>query len=198
MLTSLQELNIAGSFIRQLTLFPGKKLEIRLLHGPVGKEQGEVVEEIDLAFHGLTICGFDLRADPWIEIISLETESNSSVNDDPLNDDSSKGETPKGESPARRRFQLLCCEGRIEILAERFTSTIVDEITFVDRLPGSDDFYHSNASLSLDESREIRCGFCGRERVDVSKIITGSEANICADCIRICVDLIEPEPKSTS
>ncbi len=42
-----------------------------------------------------------------------------------------------------------------------------------------------------NDSKEMRCSFCGRPRSEVRKLILGPSVNICDDCIRTCVDILE-------
>jgi hypothetical protein len=194
MANKIENLNFAGSFIRQLTLMPGKELRIQLLHGPLKKGQGQIVEEVDLVFHGLQNCLFDLNADPWLEIISLETDSqlNTAQDDTASSQNSPKTTATNSGSNSTRTFELRCKEGRLLVNAQQLRSTIMDEITLVDR---SSSLTVPSDSLSPpDESIDILCAFCGRKGAEVSKIITGSEANICGDCVMTCVDLIKPKP----
>jgi len=34
---------------------------------------------------------------------------------------------------------------------------------------------------------EIKCSFCGKEKHDVAVMITGPSANICNECLELCI-----------
>lgn len=41
-----------------------------------------------------------------------------------------------------------------------------------------------------DNSKEIRCSFCGRPQSVVNRLIVGDNSYICDDCIKLCVEII--------
>ena len=43
------------------------------------------------------------------------------------------------------------------------------------------------------ERTEPRCSFCGRSQSEVKRLISGPNAYICDECVRICADIIEDE-----
>lgn len=44
-----------------------------------------------------------------------------------------------------------------------------------------------------NNTREMHCSFCGRPRSEVRKLIMGPNVNICDDCIKTCMDILEEE-----
>ncbi len=51
-------------------------------------------------------------------------------------------------------------------------------------------------------SRRLRCSFCGRSELEVGRLVAGSSAYICDDCIAKCVSVLQdnggfvtPDPK---
>ncbi len=40
------------------------------------------------------------------------------------------------------------------------------------------------------ENRMVRCSFCGRTQTQAGRLISGNDAYICDDCVRLCVDII--------
>jgi ATP-dependent Clp protease ATP-binding subunit ClpX len=41
-----------------------------------------------------------------------------------------------------------------------------------------------------------RCSFCGKSRKQVEKLINGPGVFICAECVSLCVEIIEEERSS--
>ena len=44
-----------------------------------------------------------------------------------------------------------------------------------------------------NNTREMHCSFCGRPRSEVRKLLMGPNVNICDDCIKTCMDILEEE-----
>ena len=44
-----------------------------------------------------------------------------------------------------------------------------------------------------DEKRPTKCSFCGKSQEEVRKIFAGKSANICNECVSLCVDLMEAD-----
>ena len=42
-----------------------------------------------------------------------------------------------------------------------------------------------------EETKQIRCSFCGRTESQVERLISGPNAFICNECVMLCVDIIE-------
>jgi ATP-dependent Clp protease ATP-binding subunit ClpX len=42
-----------------------------------------------------------------------------------------------------------------------------------------------------DESRTIRCSFCGKTQEQVNRLVEGTNAYICNECIDLCINIIE-------
>jgi len=45
------------------------------------------------------------------------------------------------------------------------------------------------------EQPEYRCSFCDKSQHDVRRMITGDRANICDECVDICVDTLKDYPE---
>ena len=52
---------------------------------------------------------------------------------------------------------------------------------------------------------ELRCSFCGKPRSMVNKLVMGPDVNICDDCVRNCVAILDeadasrsPRPKAST
>jgi hypothetical protein len=208
MLENFADLDIDGSFIRTLKFVPSQTVDMSLLHAPQNKSEKQVSLQYDLHFHGVQGLRSNLDAQPWLEIKSHDLLLHSEY----LKTITEQRNKRSSESRSElRHFQLICDEGAIDIIAEYFTSSITDEIPVVGSfvsLQAQEHNLHLQESPGLaygfphspapsDEPVEIRCAFCGRERAEVTKIITGSGANICDDCVLICIGLIRPTPNST-
>ena len=45
-------------------------------------------------------------------------------------------------------------------------------------------------------SKDLTCSFCGRQGNEAGRMVTGPSVRICADCIRVCVDILRQEEKT--
>jgi len=43
----------------------------------------------------------------------------------------------------------------------------------------------------------LRCSFCNKDQNDVRKMIAGPKVCICDECVSVCVDIINDDPKMT-
>ena len=52
--------------------------------------------------------------------------------------------------------------------------------------------------MARSDDRKIRCAFCGRTQDQVDKLIAGNGANICSDCVRLCMNIVADDlPQNT-
>ncbi len=194
-----KDLKLQGSFIREFKFVPSRSLRIELRTVPEkGGKQISVLYE--LVFDQVRWFRSSLEAEPWLEIKSHNVVLPSDYLQRHTPHQSKEMNEPAAEIRAGlSHFQLILEEGQIDIVAEHFTASAIEEIQVIGRDERSFTSAlssHFPASPASEESTEMRCAFCGRDRAEVTKIITGSEANICRDCVMICVGLIEDEPKS--
>ena len=42
-------------------------------------------------------------------------------------------------------------------------------------------------------NKDLRCNFCGRSRAEVKRMIMGPSVNICDECVRTCMNILEEE-----
>ncbi|MFQ6093960.1 MAG: ATP-dependent Clp protease ATP-binding subunit ClpX, partial [bacterium] len=45
-------------------------------------------------------------------------------------------------------------------------------------------------------SRDLACSFCGRRGPEAGRMVTGPSVRICADCVRVCGDILQQEEKT--
>jgi hypothetical protein len=43
----------------------------------------------------------------------------------------------------------------------------------------------------------LRCSFCNKDQNDVRKLIAGKSVCICDECVAVCVEIINDDPKMT-
>ena len=172
-------LDINGSFVREMRLGP-KMVRMTLLRAPQSENETQVTRQYNLQFDGVLGFRSNLDAHPWLEIRSHDLLSHSEY----LREVS--GHTSRTASSINSQlhhFQIVFDEGEINIIADHFKSSITDAIP------------HAGSSVSqVASSSELACAFCGKQRSEVAKIITGPNVNICDECVRICYGLIvKPE-----
>ena len=44
-----------------------------------------------------------------------------------------------------------------------------------------------------ENSRGVRCSFCGKSQDQVSRLIAGPGAYICNECVRVCLDILSDD-----
>jgi len=117
---NFEDAQIDGAFIRDLTLVPSNNVRIGLIRAPKDESERQVSVLSELQFHEIHSfhCNFD--ANPWLEIKSHATMSQSEY----LNRYQHGG----AFGPEVRHFQIICDEGEINILAPRFSVRVVEEI----------------------------------------------------------------------
>jgi ClpX C4-type zinc finger protein len=178
---TFNELKLAGSFIRDIEFIPSRTVRIEIRTAP---QSGENPVSIlyELVFDQVHSFRPNFDADPWLEIKSHRMRW-------PY-----RSRERKEIDAECGHFEFIFDEGTIDIIAEKFTGSALDEIPFLGPgdLANHSVMSHEPTFPANEESMEMKCGFCGRERAEVMKIIMGSEANICSDCVKICVGLIEP------
>ena len=47
--------------------------------------------------------------------------------------------------------------------------------------------------LYKDETKQVRCSFCGKSQEQVKKIIAGPDVFICNECVDLCKEIIDEE-----
>ena len=62
------------------------------------------------------------------------------------------------------------------------------------KAPGNDALQNLTFALGVSYNDAVpRCTFCGKSENQVRKLVTGSGAAICDECIELCVDIISEE-----
>jgi hypothetical protein len=120
---NFEDAQIDGAFIRDLALVPSNNVRMSLIRAPKDESERQVSVLSELQFHEIQSfhCNFD--ANPWLEIESHATVSQSEYLSRYL------GNQQGGASvPEMRHFQIICDEGEMNILAPRFTLLVVEEI----------------------------------------------------------------------
>jgi hypothetical protein len=127
-----EDIKISGSFIREITLVPSKKVRMILLRAPQHESEKQVSVVSDLEFHQVRGFRANFQAQPWLEITSCDSPTQSDYlkeyfareRDKPTGEDS-------GSTGRPHHFRIKCEEGDLEIIAETFTISVIDEIPHV-------------------------------------------------------------------
>lgn len=130
MVKDFSSLRIDGAFIGELTVVPTKKLRLSLFRGPLSKSERQMAEEFDLQFNKVEGFRFDLDAKPWLEIVSHKVLAKSDYITSYLADIGKEGRKPKANRGKLYHFQIVCQEGQLEVLAEQFSISLVNEIPY--------------------------------------------------------------------
>ena len=185
-------LDINGSFVREMRLGP-KMVRLTLLRAPRNESEAQVTRQYDLQFDGVLGFRSNLDADPWLEIRSHDLLSHSEY----LTEVS--GHTSRTASSINsplHHFQIVFDEGEINIIADHFKSSITDEIPHAGPSVSQVNQNHlqNQSKDDVAPSSELACAFCGKQRSEVAKIITGPKVNICDECVMVSYGLIvKPE-----
>ena len=50
--------------------------------------------------------------------------------------------------------------------------------------------------MAKNETRQIRCSFCGRPQSLAGRLIAGNGAYICDECVKMCMDIVADTDKN--
>ena len=187
--TDYSDLNLAGSFINEISLIPGQALIVKVLRGPVSKGNRNVVEELMLELRNLLAVSAELRsapAEPSIEIVSYSVHPVTNARE----------ETPSSTVQDTSDVQIVinCDKGDFDVTAGSFTWSVINEIPFFPS-SASAEIGFSTVMKQL-ESEQVTCSFCGRKSTEVARIVKGNDACICIDCVKVCSGLLDPSTQT--
>lgn len=125
--TDFAQLNIDGAVISEFRLVPSKKLVMTLLRGPETGNEGTVEKEIDLQFNEVKDFRIDLRSEPWLQVLSHAAHCESEYLSDFIT------RAPLGSHTEKlTHFEIICVQGRFDIIARGFTFSLFNEIPYVE------------------------------------------------------------------
>lgn len=127
MADDFNELKIDGAVIREIVFVPSRSVRMSVLRAPETESERQVTTQHSLDFQGIHCCTFKFDANPWLEIESHYTLSSSDYLEQRLQFLSSKVQSSDTQ-PEIFHFQIILDEGQIDILAERFTSSVEEEM----------------------------------------------------------------------
>jgi len=117
MADEFSELKIDGAVIREIVFVPAGSVRMSVLRAPETTDERQVTVQRTLSFQGIHGCAFNFDAKPWLEIASHGILSASQY----------LSEFSDTKSDVFH-FQLVLDEGRVDIVAEQFSSSIEEEI----------------------------------------------------------------------
>jgi hypothetical protein len=123
MVERFDDARIDGGFIRELAFVPSKTVRLNILRSPKDAAERQVSILRDLLFHEVQECHCNFDAKPWLEITSHATLLRSDLL---THYQATRGQTRT--TPEVLHFQITCDEGRIDIIARGFTTSVVEEI----------------------------------------------------------------------
>ena len=123
MIEDFEDAQIDGAFIRDLTLVPSCNVRMSLIRAPKDESERQVSVLSEVQFHEAQSFHCNFEANPWLEIESHATVSQSEYLDRYL-----ANQRGGASGSEMRHFQITCDEGEINILAERFTIQVLEEI----------------------------------------------------------------------
>ena len=171
-----KDLKLEGSFIREIRFVPSRSLHIEVRSAPQGSET-RVSILYGLVFDQVRCFRCDLEAEPWLEIRSHSIVESS---------DYLKRHMPQKRGEIKdsfaaieaevRHFQLILEEGEIDIIAEHFSASALEEIplTGVAKIQAEEHQLQDHPIRTAEQ----RCSFCGKTQSEVSKLVTSDLANI--------------------
>ncbi len=132
MSAKFEDIKIDRSFIREITLIPSKTVRMSILRAPQRNSEKQVSVLSDLKFDQVRRFRSNLNAEPWLEIISHHSSTQSDYLKQYF---AGRQEEPQGESrqtsPDVSHFQIKCEEGEMDIIAEGFTCLVIEEIPHI-------------------------------------------------------------------
>ena len=130
--TDFAQLNIDGAVIGEFRVVPSMKLVMTLIRGPEKQNDRLVQTEHDLQFNMVKDFRIDLRSEPWLQIVSHAVYMESEYLRDFIT-------ALPGDSHREKlaHFEIVCGQGRFDIIARDSTLSLFNEIPYVD--PSSED-----------------------------------------------------------
>jgi hypothetical protein len=117
---------VDGAFIRELNILPEKRSYISLLRAPKSTEEEQFALRYDLEFDNLRAFSINLKAEPLLEVIDHKLIADSKL----LEDYSKRVQSTEHQLSEMSHFQIICDEGQIDLLAERFTFSLREKIPY--------------------------------------------------------------------
>lgn len=124
MMEEFEALPIDRGFISELHVAANKTFSLDVMSGPFDTGGGEVCRVYELTFRGLRGFRFDVRANPWLEIVS----HGSLIGSEMLEEHKVMGGS---DNDSLSHFQIVCDEGTLDIIAKEFTHAVKEEMAFV-------------------------------------------------------------------
>jgi len=124
--TNFAELNIDGAIISEFKVVPSKKLVLTLLRASQKENQSSVQSEHDLQFNFVKDFKIALRSEPWLQVISHAVISESEY----LRNFSA-GAPADTLTVKLAHFEIICAQGRFDIIAGGVTFSLFNEIPYI-------------------------------------------------------------------
>lgn len=185
-------LQLARAVIREITFTPSRSFRISLLRAPQTDRERQVSTQYDLHFPNVLCCRLNFQAKPWLEIRSYDILLSSDYLEQYVRQ-TGEADRQSTEAPSKiHHFQFTLEEGYIDIISEHNPSVVAREMPHLGRSTSQaeTDNLQIEPAKGLHEESELTCAFCGKRQSEVAKIIKGSAANICDECVATCSRLI--------
>jgi hypothetical protein len=189
MVRNFVDLEIDRSFISEVALLPSKAVRMRLFRSPQDESEKQVTQEQSLQFSKVKCCRLSLEAKPWLEVKAHQLVLDSDYLRSCLAETTQqRNARSEHENSPLHHFRMVCEEGEIDIIAEAFAFSVIDEIPFI---PSSQisvarkDDAEEEPESKFGQHEEMECSFCGKREAAVAKIIAGPAANICDECVAV-------------
>ncbi len=127
-----EDVKLEGSFIREIRFVPSRRVYIEVRSAPQGSE-ARVSIRYALEFDQVCCFHCTVEAEPWLEIRSHSIVESSDYLKRSMDRKRGEIEEPSDEIQAEmRHFRLILEEGQIDIIAEEFTASVLEEIPLLD------------------------------------------------------------------
>jgi hypothetical protein len=125
--TDFAQLNIDGAVISEFRVVPSMKLVMTLLRGPEKQNERLVQTEHDLQFNAVKDFRIDLRSEPWLQVVSHAVFRDSEYLRDFVT-----AAPPESSSEKLAHFEIICVQGRFDIIARNVTFSLFNEIPYAE------------------------------------------------------------------
>jgi hypothetical protein len=125
--TDFAQLNIDGAVISEFRVVPSMKLVMTLLRGPQKQNERIVQTEHDLQFNVVKDFRIALRGEPWLQIVSHNVFWESEYLRDFVT-----AAAPDSDKEKLAHFEIICVQGRFDIIARNVTFSLFNEIPYVE------------------------------------------------------------------
>lgn len=133
MVEVFRNLKMKGAYVRDMMVSPRKKFLLGVMIPHVDRSEGtlQTTRSYDVQFNKVADFEINVSAAPWLEILSQDVLSSSSLIDRFVAREQGRASTNMLHTPLHH-FRIVFDEGQVDVLAETCTVSLVEELPAFD------------------------------------------------------------------